>query len=119
MEIISISNEIEKKIKALEQGRKILKERAEQKAQTLAEYERKLAVTIISLQNGQSFELDGQYVKEPPATTTEKIARGICWKEKLDMEQAEAGYKAGIVSMQSLEAELNGYQSIFRYLSEK
>ncbi|KKM95941.1 hypothetical protein LCGC14_1183120 [marine sediment metagenome] len=119
MEIVNIAQEIEKKVKALELGRDILKEYAHNKANTIGEYEKKIAITLIKLRNGTEFELDGAKIKNPPVSIMEKIAKGICFQGKIDMEVAEAEYKNGIVGMSAISSELNGYQSIFRHLEQK
>uniref|UniRef100_A0A6M3IR31 Uncharacterized protein n=1 Tax=viral metagenome TaxID=1070528 RepID=A0A6M3IR31_9ZZZZ len=119
MEIVEIAKMIEAKIKSLELGREILKEYAQEKAETIGTYDKAMAKTIIALKNGAEFNLDGHVVKNPLTTVTERIARGICFQEKIDMELAEAKYKNAIVGMSAISSELNGYQSIFRHLEER
>lgn len=118
MELIEISKKIEEKIEALKIGRQELGKRAENKANCIANYERCLSIIILQIRNGREVELEGEKILNPQAVLIEKIARGICWKEKLESEKAEAEYKNAIVGMQSLQAELNGYQSIYRYLDK-
>ena len=119
MELYQVATKIEEKIKTLELGREVLKERAEEKARTISNYDKQMAITLIKLKNGVEFDLDGNKVKNPLATISEKIAKGICFQEKLDMELGEAAYKNAIVGMQAISSELNAYQSIFRHLEEK
>lgn len=116
MDILTTNQNIEKKIKQLDSAQQLLKERAEAKAETIAKYEKQIAITLIKLKNGQVFELDGEKIENPPVSICEKLAKGICWKEKLDMEKAEAEYKNIVKGLESLEAQLNGYQSILRYM---
>lgn len=118
MEITEISNEIKKRIDMLSKSRKILSERAENKALAVSNYDKALAVTIIDIKNKTSITFEGEEisVNKLPANLLEKIAKGMCWKEKLEMEKAEGLYKAAVSGISSLESELNGYQSIFRYL---
>jgi len=125
MDLIQISNEILNKINQLESGRKIIIERAKKKAETLVQYEKMLAIIIVKLRQGEKYELpdnDGKLIlidgKGMPANLIEKVAKGICGEEKLEMEIAEAGYKSAIINMSSLEAQLNGYQSLNRYLKD-
>ena len=106
MDIKSIADEIEKKIRELETGRMIIRDRAEQKANAIACYDRALAIKIITLKN-----------EKLPLSIVDKVARGECWKEKLEMEKAEGMYRAATSGIDSLCAELNGWQSIFRHLS--
>lgn len=119
MDIIKISDEIYKKVKLLEKIRGVIKERAEGKAGAAAEYDKVLALTIMKLQAGKEIELEGEKIQNPAATITEKIAKGVCWKEKLEMDKAEALYKCAISNISSVESEMNGLQSVFRHLSEK
>lgn len=118
METVKLSQLIEDKIKLLEAGRKELKTRAERKAETIAEYDRRMAITMIELKNGVEVMWEGQKIQNPPATIIEKIAKGLCWQSKLEMEKAEAFYKNAIVGLHTITAELNGLQSVNRYLSE-
>lgn len=118
MDIIDTAKSIQRKIALLEKGRDILKERSEEKAKSMAEYDRVIALTIIKLKNGQVFELDGEKVQNPPSTLIEKLAKGICWKEKLAMERGEAEYKNAIVGMDAIKAEMNGYQSIHKNMTD-
>ena len=106
MDIKSIADEIEKKIRELESGRKIIGQRAEKKAEAIANYDKALAIKIITLKN-----------EGTPLSIVDKIARGECWQEKLEMEKAEGMYRAAVSGMDSLAAELNGWQSIYRHLS--
>jgi len=119
MELIAVSKRIEEKIRTLELGREILKEYAQNKANTIANYEKAIAKVLIRLKNGDEFTLEGEVIKSPPASVMEKIAKGICFNEKLAQELAEAQYKNAIVGMGAIEAELNGYQSIFRHLEHE
>lgn len=118
MEVIEVAKRMNHRINALASARDNLKSLAEAKAQTIADYEKVLAVTIIRMKNGMEVELDEKHIKNPPVSIIEKIAKGVCWEQKLAMEKAEALYKAEIVSIEALSAELNGYQSINKYLSE-
>jgi hypothetical protein len=119
MEVTQVAKAIEEKIKLLEMGREALKEKALAKAKAISEYEKALTLTIIKLRNGVEFEFEGERIVNPPTTLIEKIAKGICFNEKLQMEEAEAEYKVVITKLEAIEAELNGYQSINRYLSEQ
>jgi len=118
-DVINISNEIEKKIKLLERMRVEIRERAESRAITMAEYDKQLAITIIRLKNNNIEEWEGEEMIKLPATIIEKTAKGICWKAKLEMEKADALYKSLISNINSVQAELNGFQSINRHLSDK
>jgi len=118
MDVIETAKRMNHRINALETARAHLHFLATLKAESIALYEKVLAVTIIKIKNGMEVELQGRHIVNPPVTIMEKIAKGICWEEKLTMEKAEALYKAEVVSIQALTAELNGYQSINKYLGE-
>lgn len=118
MEITQVAELIEAKIKLLEIGRKELQIRAEARSQANAEYERKLAQTILMLRSGEEVTWGGEKIKDLPTTLIEKVARGICDREKLNLELKESEYRNAIIGLQTIQAELNGLQSVFRYLDE-
>ncbi len=116
MEVLEVAQRIESKIKLLEKGRDMLHELSAQRAMKIAQYDCQLGITIIKLRNGVAMKHQDQTIKDPPATVTEKIAKSICWQERLDMEQADTEYKLAVKKLDCVQAELNGYQSINRYL---
>lgn len=118
MEVVEISKQIEKRIELLAIARKELAERASLKAVTIAEYDKALAITLIKLREGIEMEFEGHKIKGLPVSVMEKIAKGMCWQERLAMEEAAASYGVAVSGMNSLQAELNGYQSIYKHLSE-
>ncbi len=118
MNILDIAHKIEDKIKLLENMRCSIKDRATRKALSISEYDRKMATTIIQLKNGIEMELDGHKIQNPVNTIIDKIARGICYKEKLEMEEADGMYKSIISNIDSVQAEMNGLQSVNRYLDK-
>jgi hypothetical protein len=117
-DIGDVARLIEQKINLLQEGRSQLKDKAHYKAETISNYERKIAIVLIKLKNGESLALDGNVIQKPPTTIAKEIARGICWEEKLALETAETEYKLTVEKLKSVEAELNGYQSIFRHLEK-
>ena len=108
MEAIQVAQKIEQKINLLEKARQQLQPRAKKKAETISDYEKILSQTILRLKTEGSL----------PATLIEKVARGECWKARLDMELADAQYTNAIKGLAAIVAELNGWQSINRHLSE-
>lgn len=118
MEIQVVAQEISKKIKLLEDGRNVLQLKAQNKAQTIASYDKAFAIVLIKLNNGVEFSIENNKIQNPKTAIIEKIAKGICWEERLAMELADAEYKNAISSLDCLKTELNGYQSINRHLSE-
>jgi len=116
MEIAKVAEEIEKKIKELDILKEKIKMYADKKAQSQALYDLELAKIIISLKNGKQFQLAGEIIENPPITLIEKIAKGICWEKELEKEKAEAEYKGLITKIDTVCAQLNGWQSINRHL---
>lgn len=117
-DLIALNRLMGKKIKLIEEDTLALEQLAINKAQTLSIYEKAVGLTIMQLKNGGSVEVDGVSITNPPATIAERIARAACWQECLEKEKAEALYKAAITRISSRSAQLNGYQSMNRYLSE-
>ena len=116
MEILKVAEDIERTIGQLKAGRLQLGPRAQNRAETIGRYEKNLGITMMKLRNGVKFVLDNVEVFDPPATCIEKIARAICFQEKIDMELADTQYKNASKGLDCLRAELNGYQSINRHL---
>jgi len=128
-----VAKKIEEKIKLLEYARtQEIDSAAEEKKQTKinegnaeAEYDKQMAIILIKLENGVELELAGLKIKNPKASNADRIAKGICWEQKLNLGKATALFKASetnynkiIKKIEAIEAELNGYQSIFRWQSE-
>jgi len=116
MDHIIVAEQLSSKIAEIDIIRKEIKERGEQKSQKITDYERGMAIVIIKLENGVSFNLDGEEIKNPSKSILEKVAKGICWQEKLEMEKADANYKSIITNLQAVMAQLNALQSLNRYL---
>lgn len=119
MDIITVAEQIEKYTLLIGVERKKLPEYARRKSEALAEYEKALAIVILKLKNGEITEFEGQSVDKLPATLIEKVAKGICWKERLEADRTEAEYKNQVIAIQAIEAQLNGYQSLNRYLEHE
>jgi hypothetical protein len=116
MELIKIAEQMKALIDDLSKLRLSLKVFGGQKSEAIANYERSIARTIIQLKNGIKFDLDGQEIQNPPTTITEKIAKGICWQEKLKAEETEMMYKSLITNIEVIKSQLNALQSINRNL---
>ena len=117
-ELLKLAKLINGKIASIEDLRTKLDGLAVDKANALSQYEKKVAVTIIQLKTGGEVELEGVTYYNPPITVTEKIARGVCWQECLEKEKSDGLYKACVTNISALTSQLNGYQSINRYLAE-
>lgn len=116
MKTIKYAKKIEEKIKLLEIGREKLLDSAKFKAESIGNYKKKLALVTIKLRAGKPMSLDGEVIEACPVTIIKTIAEGICWEELTQMELATGEYKANIVKMESVQSELNGYQSANKWL---
>jgi len=118
LEVTNVAERINEKVLLLENRRADLKPAAAKMAATKADHKRALATVLIKLKNGQTFTLEGQDIKDPPATITKSIAEGICWAEQLRMDAAKTEYEIVKDKLDIVCAELNGLQSIYRHLDE-
>jgi hypothetical protein len=115
-EVVEVADQITKRIALLEKGRSELERTARAKAETAAEYAKVLAVAILRIKNNKPCELEGETTEKVPASVMSHVAKGLCWKEQMAADLAEAQYKLTVEKMDSIRAELNGFQSIFRHL---
>ena len=115
---VKIAERIKAKIASLEGLVKQIKSVALKTAQNSAEYEKQLAITIIKLQNGAEMPIGDVTARDVKQTTLERTARGICYDYVLKRDTAQAMYKGLITRIEAEKAILNGYQSIFKHLSE-
>ena len=117
MELLKVSQLIEDKINELTMLRSQLALTAESKSQAITHYEKVLAKTMIALRNGETFDLEGDVIKDPPISIIDKLTKGICWNEKLDADKSESKYKNLLVSIDIVKCQVLALQSIFRNLS--
>ncbi len=108
--------EILHKIKSLKNARSLIIESANEKATAISNYARKVAITEIKLKNGLIDKFDGIEIGHITASSARKISEGICWKELNEKELKEGLYKANIITIEAIKAELNGLQSINKHL---
>jgi hypothetical protein len=114
-DILENKQKIENKIQELEGLRESVFPAAEAKSNALGEYRKQKALTILKLRNEVIKSFEGEIIKYPlPITIMRDIAAGICWKEKMDQDEAEGMYKGLITILDATKAELNGLQSINR-----
>lgn len=116
---LDVADQIHRKIDDLDKAKNELKKRSEKKAETSANYDKAVAIVLIGLRNGKPYEMNGVSIADPPATIMDKVARGICWQEKLNMDLAEGEYKSLITGIEMIQSQLMGWQSINKFLSEK
>lgn len=96
--------------------RKQIKTLGETKAKAMSAYDKALAIAIAELGHNPTYELDGKTYKQPLATLRKSIAKGLVADFLEEMEIANSDYKACISNLEALKAQLNGYQSINKWL---
>jgi hypothetical protein len=121
MELIAISRQIIEKETMLIKWRNSLDNYAENSANKTMEYEKQMALTLMGLRNGRTYEIedkegDLQTVTDPPVTIMEKIAKGICCQEKMEADLAESKFKNAHTKVKAMMAELNALQTIHRHI---
>lgn len=115
-DVISIAQKIERKIAELEEMREQILPASFDKAKSISEYDKAIAITILKLKNGVIKEWEGVSCAGLAQSLVPAIAKGICFQQCFDKECGENNYKAILSCIESLKAEMNGYQSINRHL---
>ena len=106
LEIMEVANRIESIVKEIGKFRKEIEGKGVERSKAISNYDMRLGIAIVTLKEEGKF----------PATLIEKIAKKVCSVDRERLELAESGYKACISNLTALQAQLNGYQSIFRHL---
>jgi len=115
MDAISVSLQIERLIKSIDEIRASIRARGDERARAAAEYDKAVTITLIRLKNGEAMELDGHRIQSPPASVMDKLARGMCWQERMKADEADGAYKSAVTNLDAVMAQLNAFQSLFRY----
>jgi len=115
-DLITISEQIEKKIAEIDKVRAEIKSRGEEKARTAAIYDMEVAKYLVGLENGKEYDLNGEKIKEPPKSIMDKLARGLAWEQKLLMDTAEASYKSIMSNLEAVKVQTNALQSLLRIM---
>lgn len=118
MDMLKAARLINGKIKELEELKLELHTLSIDKSMKEGRYEKEIARTIMRLKMGEVFTLDGAEIKDPPASYTINIAKGICWKEKHEADMADLSLRNQLKIIDTTIAQLNGYQSINKHLAE-
>ena len=116
MDVQTNAYQINEKILEIEKLSDRIEQAALKKANTIANYDRKIAVTILKLKNGLIPEFDGVEVKNLAANLIPIVAKGICYQESFNREMGENNYKGLITQIEAHKAILNGYQSLFKVM---
>jgi len=120
MEVMKVADQINARIKRLEELCKEIDDIGEEKANAIANYDVSLAVAMAKLARGRIGQIDGETLPDNiPATVAKDYAKGLCKEERFKLENATNKYKGLLTKIEALEASLNGKQSIFRHLSHE
>jgi DNA integrity scanning protein DisA with diadenylate cyclase activity len=115
-DIISISERIDKKIAELGEYAKRIRPLIDDISNAEEEFEKKYAKTLMLLKNGIEFELDGVKIINPPAASVKEIARGICFKEKVNVDKTELLFRGLMKTIDILTTQMDGLRSQNKYL---
>ncbi len=115
-DLIQIATTIENINREIGKYRRQLKDLGKAWADAICDYDKKIAISLATLGDSETYELAGRTYKSPPVTVREKIAKGIGCEERRAEKLAETGYKSCVTNIEALRAQLNGNQSLFRYL---
>ena len=118
MELINVSEAILNKIHLLEKGRKELSTRSQARAEAIANYEKQVGIVMLKLRNNAIKTHEEYPCENLPATLVEKIARSICYQEKLNAEQADTEFKLAMKALDVIQSEVSCYQSLNRVQTE-
>ena len=105
-DLIKIANAIQSLIAEIGKCRRQIEDKGKARAEAIKQYDMRIGTAIVTLKEEGKF----------PATLIEKIAKKLCAEERYALEIAESGYKAAICNLEALQAQLNGFQSIYRHL---
>lgn len=118
-DIVNIAEEINSKLKELYDCRKQLKSAGDRKAAMISAYDLEYAKVTINLRNGIVYKIGEVEIDNPPVSLIDKLARGICYKERLDLDVAENDYKSLSTTINCIQAEINALQTLYRHLDNR
>ena len=118
MEAVEVAREITSKIKELDRLKLLLRSAINKQCEAASEYDKQLALTILKIKSGAIASIEGIPIDKPPASLIDKLAKGVCFNERLVADTAEQELRAIESKIRITMAQLNGYQSINRYLAE-
>jgi hypothetical protein len=105
MEVLQVAEQIEKIIVALTKEGKLSKGFIEAKAKASAEYDKSVGVRTAALKAAGK-----------PSTIIKELAKGDASDALYAKIVAEDGVRSHFARMENLRAQMNGYQSINKYL---
>ena len=107
MEVLEVARKMQAVMKRIGTLASELDNAGTEKAASEIEYEKAMAVAIVSL------KAEGH-----PATLIDKLAKGRCSEVSFIAKVAEVKYKSLITKIHAAESILNGWQSCNRYLDK-
>lgn len=107
LELTNITKEIYESTVRLKNGSKEIFKLAKAKAEKERDYRKALAIEIVKLKS------EGK-----PSTLIPDIARGNTAELKFERDLAEAEYVAGRDSLEAIQSQMNGLQSILKVQSD-
>jgi len=118
-EIVEVADQINKRIKRIEDLCGELEEADKSLAETESNYDKEVAKAQARLAMGKILEVDGVPIGKVSVTLIPKYAAGICFEEKCAMLLAKNRRKSLGRKIGALESTLNAKQSIYRQLSHE
>ena len=106
METYEVAKRIEDIIKEIGKCRREIEAKGLRRAKAIAMYDFRMGDAE------ETLKTEGKF----PVTLIRDLAKKLCHKDREELEIAEMEYKACISNLMALQAQLNGYQSIFRHL---
>lgn len=120
IEVTKVADQINARIKRLEELCRDIDDIGEEKANAIANYDVALAIAEAKLLRGVVEQVEGEALPDKiPATVTKDIAKGLCREERFKLENATSKYKGLHTKIEALEASLNGKQSLMRVMSHE
>jgi len=116
--VLGVAGDIEATAKEVRALRQRLSSVGKNAARAIVDYEKAMGVTLIKLRNGREMTVGNEIIKNPPVTTTEKIAKAICYDQNLTYQVMSHEYTALTANLKAAIAELSAYQTKYRHLAE-
>jgi hypothetical protein len=121
MDVINISNEIEKKIKKSEKYQKRLVQFMKEYKSYDAFYDKEVGINILNIKNGQIKEWEGRDLSNilGNANLIERTAKAMAWETKMKADTQDKQYRVIMKLLDNISDNQNGFQSINRHLDIK
>ena len=110
---------LKEKISLLEKGRQELSEIPAKLSEATRAYELKMGTLIATMELGEPVvDAVGRTHTKISATNRRDIAKSLCADEHATLLALELGLKITMRKLDTVQSELNGYQSINKHLDE-